>query len=183
MRTDNENTVEYLERLVSEWYEYQGYFMHRDLWVGLRNDGTYECELDVVAFHPIHKHLVHIEPSLDLLSWEDREQHFQIKFDAGKKYLHRMFGTEPTVHVEQIALIASGDHPSSRTIAGGKIVRLPDLLANILHALAGYDIEESLVPDQWPLIRTLQFVAAFRDQLVPVLLKGEGNGPRGTAVP
>jgi len=41
------------------------YFVHRDLWVGLASDGSYECELDVVAFHPTRRHLVHIEPSLE----------------------------------------------------------------------------------------------------------------------
>lgn len=60
--------MEYLEQLASEWYEYQGYFVHRDLWVGAECDGSYECQLDVVAFHPIRRHLVYIEPTLDLLS-------------------------------------------------------------------------------------------------------------------
>jgi hypothetical protein len=173
--------VEYLEQLTTEWYEYRGYFVHRDLWVGLASDGSYECELDVVAFHPTRHHLVHIEPSLDLLSWKDREQHFQLKFDAGKKYLHRMFGAEPHLQIEQIALIVSGDELPRHSIAGGKIVRLPDLLADILKALSRFDMSESLVPDQWPLIRTLQFVAAYRDQLVPVLVKSSdrsvGEGP------
>ena len=39
-----------------------------DLWVGAESDGSYECQLDVVAFHPIRRHLVYIEPTLDLLS-------------------------------------------------------------------------------------------------------------------
>ena len=170
--------VDYLERLVTEWYEYQGYFVHTSLWVGLASDGSYECALDVVAFHPTRHHLLHIEPSLDLLSWKDREQHFQLKFDAGKKYLHRMFGAEPHVHIEQIALIASGDEVPRQSIAGGKIIRLPDLLADILEALARFDVSESLVPDQWPLIRTLQFATAHRKQLVPVLLKNSDTSTR-----
>lgn len=174
--------MEYLEQLATEWYEYQGYFVHRDLWVGVASDGSYECQLDVVAFHPIRRHLVHIEPSLDLLSWKDREQHFQLKFDAGKRYLHRMFGAEPHVHIQQIALIGSADGEPRHSIAGGKIVRLPDLLADILQALASFDIAESLVPDQWPLIRTLQFVAAYRDRLVPVLIKSSENSIRKSTV-
>lgn len=175
--------MEYLEQLVSEWYEYQGYFVHKDLWVGIAADGSYECQLDVVAFHPIRRHLVHIEPSLDLLSWRDREEHFRLKFDAGKRYLHRMFGAEPHVHMEQIALIASAEEAPPHSIAGGKILRLIDLLANILQALACFDISESLVPDQWPLIRTLQFVTAYRDRLVPVLSQSPGDGPRRSGAP
>ena len=173
--------VEYLEQLATEWYEYQGYFVHKDLWVGLASDGSYECELDIVAFHPTRHHLVHIEPSLDLLSWKDREQHFQLKFDAGKRYLHRMFGAEAHGHLEQIALIVSGDESALHTIAGGRIVRLADLLAEILERLASFDISESLVPEQWPLLRTLQFVATYRDQLVPVLVKNPRTSAPGLA--
>lgn len=50
----------HLEQLIAEWYEYQGYFVRRNILVGKRAKGGYECELDVVAFHPERQHLVHI---------------------------------------------------------------------------------------------------------------------------
>lgn len=55
----------YLEQLAAEWYEYQGYFVRRNIRVGLRKQGGYEGELDVVAFHPGRVALVHIETSMD----------------------------------------------------------------------------------------------------------------------
>lgn len=55
----------YLEQLVGEWYEYRGYFVRRNVLVGKRAKGGYDCELDVVAFHPAKHHLVQIEPSMD----------------------------------------------------------------------------------------------------------------------
>ena len=54
----------YLEQLVAEWYEYQGYFIRRNVMVGKLPGGGYEGELDIVAFHPEKKHLLHIEPTL-----------------------------------------------------------------------------------------------------------------------
>lgn len=54
----------YLEQLVAEWYEYQGYFVRRNILVGKRDKGGHECELDVVAFNPETQHLVHVEPSM-----------------------------------------------------------------------------------------------------------------------
>jgi len=160
--------MDYLQRLVVEWYEYQGYFVHTDLWVGLQSDGSCECELDVVAFHPIRRHLVHVEPSFDLLSWQEREQHFEPKFLAGRKYLHRMFGNEPQVHLEQIALVVA-DEELPRTLAGARVLRLADFLAAMLEALCAFAMAEAIVPDQWPLVRTLQFVAAYRGRLAPLL--------------
>ena len=74
----------FLEELVAEWYEYQEYFVRRNVLVGKRVRGGYESELDVVAFHPTKKHLVHIETSMDTQSWEQREQRFAKKFEAGR---------------------------------------------------------------------------------------------------
>ena len=162
--------MDYLQRLATEWYEYQGYFVHRDLWVGFESDGSYECELDVVAFHPLHRHLVHIEPSLDLLDQRNREEHFRVKFEAGKKYLHRLFGTEAQVRLEQVALV-SADGKLPPTIAGGRIVSVSELLAEMIAALGAFDMSESLVPEQWPILRTLQLVAAYRGRLGPQLAR------------
>ena len=161
--------MEYLERHVREWYEYQGYFVREDDWVGLEADGSYECDLAVVAFHPTRRHVVHVEPTFDLLSWEEREPHFQMKFDAARKYLHRIFGTEPHLRVEHVALIVSNDRPHAHTIGGGRILLLCDLMAEIVQHLGRLDMAAAVVPDQWALLRTLQFVAVYRKELAPLL--------------
>lgn len=76
--------LNYLEQLVAEWYEFQGYFLRRNINVGKRDRGGYECELDVVAFHPQKRHLVQIEPSMDADSWPKRELRYAKKFEAGE---------------------------------------------------------------------------------------------------
>ena len=81
----------YLEQLIAEWYEYKGYYVRRNLLVGKRVKGGFECELDVVAFNPKAKHLVHIEPSMDANSWAERERRYQKKFTAGRKYIPELF--------------------------------------------------------------------------------------------
>lgn len=66
--------VNFLEQMVAEWYEFRGYFVRRNVRVGPRPKGGHIAELDVVAYHPARKHLVHIEPSSDANSWEEREK-------------------------------------------------------------------------------------------------------------
>jgi hypothetical protein len=158
--------MEYIERLAAEWYEYQGYFVRRDLWVGLEADGSYECELCIVAFHPTRRHLVHVEPAFDVLSWAARERHFRSKFDAGRKYLHRIFAGEPTVEIEQIALILGDVTAHPHSIAGGQLLSVRDFLTSILRHLARSEVSASMVPDQWPIIRTLQLVASTQPSKV-----------------
>jgi hypothetical protein len=83
--------INFLEQVVSEWYEFRGYFVRRNVRVGPRTKGGHESELDIVASHPEKKHLVHIEPSSDAASWEARELKYKKKFDAGKKYIPALF--------------------------------------------------------------------------------------------
>src|SRR5258708_1364839 len=95
----------YLEQLVGEWYEFKGYFVRRSIRVGRRPAGGHEGELDVVAFHPTKRHLVHIEPSVDAHSWDKREERYAKKFAAGRKYIPEIFkGFDLPTDIEQIAL-------------------------------------------------------------------------------
>jgi hypothetical protein len=96
--------MNFLEQLVSGWYEFQGYFVRRNVRVGIRPGGGYEGELDVVALHPGEKRLLHIEPSMDANSWEDRERRFAAKFEIGRKYIPTLFaGFLPLPTIEPIA--------------------------------------------------------------------------------
>jgi len=151
--------MNHLEQLVSEWYEYKGYFVRKNVHVGKRKNGGWECELDVVAFNPKTKHLVHIEPSMDANSWEKREARYLKKFEAGKRYIPQLFaGIEIPGHIEQIALFGLGAKANSRTLAGGQVWMASDLLLQITETLSKLRIEKAAVSEQFPLLRTIQFV-------------------------
>lgn len=81
----------YLEELVAEWYEYNGFFIRRNIKVGKLEKGGYAGELDIIAFHPKEKILVHIEPTTDAQSWSKREQRYIKKFKIGEKYINQEF--------------------------------------------------------------------------------------------
>lgn len=94
----------YLEQMVAEWYEYQGYFIRRNVLVSRRERGGFESELDVVAFHPGSRHLVHVEASMDFDSWDRRESRYAQKFSAGRRYIPELFtGFDLPDEIEQIA--------------------------------------------------------------------------------
>jgi hypothetical protein len=160
--------VNFLEQLVAEWYEYQGYFIRRNVRVGKLPKGGYECELDVIAFHSETKHLVHIEPSTDADSWKKREQRYKKKFDAGRKHIPGMFpGLLPASAVpEQIALLVFSPRHQERLLAGGKVLHVSALLERIIVHLSSFSMLKAQVPEQYPILRTLQFVAEYRKQLI-----------------
>ena len=159
----------FLEQLTCEWYEYKGYFVRRNIRVGERSKGGYDCELDVVAFHPKRKHLVHIEPSMDAESWETREKRYKKKFDAGQKHIPALFdGLQLPAEIEQVALLVFASTSSRKTLAGGRILMFDQFLAQILGEVGKKTIAKKAVPEQFALLRTLQFVSHFKETAIDV---------------
>lgn len=149
----------YLEQLVSEWYEYQGYFIRRNVMVGKLPKGGYECELDVVAFHPETKHLVHIEPTHDAHSWDKREQRFIKKFNAGRQYIPEIFkGMDIPENIEQICLLGFGNNTNHPILAGGKVITVAELLVEIIQTIGVKSMHRNAMSENHPMLRTLQFM-------------------------
>jgi hypothetical protein len=164
----------YLEQLVAEWYEHKGYFIRRNVNVGKRKKGGFECELDIVGFHPTKKHLVQVEPSVDASSWAERERRYRKKFEAGRKYIPSLFeGFTLPEEIEQIAVFAYASKKTHETLAGGKIVLMTDLLEEIFNELRSRSILSSSIPEQQPILRTLQIVAHYRKNFCRILCDGE----------
>ena len=149
----------HLESLVAEWYELRGYFLRRNVQVGKRPEGGYECELDVVGFHPEQRSLVQIEPSLDAYSWPKREARYLTKFKAGRKYIPGLFpGMVLPKHIDQIALFVYGGKSRER-IAGGRVVFIRDFMEEIRAGIGHRKVARAAIPERLPLLRTLQFAA------------------------
>ena len=119
--------LNFLEQLVAEWYEFRGYFVRRKINVGPSLKGKFEFELDIVAFHPGKPHLVHIEPSMDATSWDQREKRYTAKFGAGKKHIPSLFSGFDLPEIDQIALLVFAGKlriPNSRRRQGAVDSRL-----------------------------------------------------------
>lgn len=165
--------MNHLEQLVGEWYEFRGYFLRRNVKVEKREAGGYAGELDVVAFNPTTEHLVHVEASLDALSWAERDRRFGRKFELGRKYIPSMFGGIALPReIEHIALLAYGSKKNRNTVGGGKIMLVSQLMADIFVELKSLQFSLSAIPETLPLLRTLQLVAEHRSDVIAVLEHG-----------
>ena len=161
----------FLEQLIAEWYELQGYFIRKNVLVGKRDRGGYECELDVVAFHPGKKHLVHIEASMDASSWTERERRFKKKFDAGRKHIPILFnGLDIPTNIDQIAVLVFASKQKKDTLAGGELILGNELLKIIFADLQPRSIYSHTIPEQFPILRAFTFVAQYRNEVCSILL-------------
>jgi len=151
--------MNFLEQLVAEWYEYRGFLVRRNINVGPRPKGGHEGELDVVAFSPEEKRLVHIETSMDQLNWEQKEARFKKKFEIGKTHIPPLFAVFGThLPIEQIALLG-GSGQAHSTIGDAKVQTVCDLLREIRRGIP-HDVKSHAVPEQYVILRTLQFAVA-----------------------
>jgi len=156
----------YLEQLAAEWYEYKGYFVRRNVRVGPRAAGGHEGELDVVAYDPSIPKLLHVETSMDADSWAERERRCMRKFQTGEKYIRALFhGISAKTPIEKIAVFGLGSKKNHQIVGGGTIMLIDEFVAYILAELATVSWSSRAVPEQYPLVRTLQVVSHFRASL------------------
>lgn len=154
-------SVNHLETLVAEWYEFRGYFVRRNVQVGKRPNGGYDCELDIVAFHPERKELIQIEPSLDTDAWDKRELRYRKKFDAGRRHIPALFrGVEVPEKIDQIALFVYGGGGRTK-VGGGTVMFIREFMAAVHAEISPRRVNSAAVPEGFPHLRTLQFASQY----------------------
>jgi hypothetical protein len=150
--------MNHLEQLIAEYYDWAGFLVKQNVKVGRRDAGGWEMELDVVAYHPHAKRLIHVEASLDAHSWERREERYVKKFTLGEKYILKdVFTWLPAdISVHRFAIFPSA--PSNRThVAGARICSIDEFVSEIsARILQGKVMAKEAIPEQYPLLRTMQ---------------------------
>jgi len=151
--------MSHLEDLLCEYYEWQGYIVRRNIKVGRLAHGGWEGELDIVAYHPQTGELLHLEPSLDALSWATREPRFQRKFRVGAKYMKDVLPwIERRKRPRQIAVLVSRGN-GRKQLGTGEVRTVDEFVTEIRDAVRqGGKMSGGAVPEQYPLLRTIQLV-------------------------
>ena len=148
----------HLEKLIFQYYDWQGYLVKRNIKVGPLNHGGWECELDIIAYNPKDKHLIHLEPSVDADSWATREKRFHKKFQAGRNYIYKTVfpWLDAQTPLEQVAVLVS--HPKNHArLAGGTIISIDEFMSTVKARIAKEGImAQCAVPEQYDLLRTIQ---------------------------
>jgi hypothetical protein len=153
--------MNHLETLIKQYYEWKGYIVRSNVKVGPLPHGGFSGELDIVAYHPVSGHLLHIEPSLDALSWEKRKEKYRRKFEAGKKHIFREVfpWLDPKTPIEQVAVLVTASRSSRKTIGGGAVVSIDEFVKKVKSAIVNRGImAKSAIPEQYDLLRTIQMV-------------------------
>lgn len=178
--------MNFLEELVAEWYSYQGYLITTNRKFGRRPNGGYEGEIDVLAWGPRERRLIHIECSTDADRLVGRVRRFQRKFYTASQHYKEILDID--FHsVRQLAIVGFS---STRIDFGDGIVHqtVPELIKEIHACVSEKDPMSRAVSEKMPLLRALQYGAWFAPgkevaniQLArrPACLCGCGGYPKG----
>ena len=155
--------MNFLESLVAEWYEYSGYFVRSNPRARKRLKGGWDVELDVLAFSPSDRRLVHIETSGDANSWQHRKDRFlKKKFVLSRKEYEELIGSEINI-IEKIAIV--GWNIPKNDLDWGediKVILIPKLFEEITTKLKETSPMKQAVPESFPLLRAIQMTLAFQ---------------------
>ena len=164
--------MNFLEQLIAEWYEYKGYFVRRNILVGRRAKGGYECELDIVAFNPFTKHLIHIEPSMDTDNWAVLEKRFKKKFDAGRKHIPDFFkGLHLPIEIDQVAILVLASKANHSSLGGARLRLVDELIEEIFTEFRNKHLASNAIPEHLTVLRSFQFVAEYKKVVFEALEK------------
>jgi len=149
----------FLEQLVAEWYEYNGFFVKRNFWYGEQGKGGGKPDMDVLAIHPRDKAFVHIETSGDMVALQKIFATISDKFENASDYYKKLVSED--FKIERIAVIAATQEIDASLKENRKTnfstKTLLDLMREIVRELDDKNPASSMVPENWPILRGIQF--------------------------
>ncbi len=155
--------MNFLEQLAAEWYEYSDYFVRTNVKARRRSAGGWDSELDVLAYKPSSKLLLHIEISGDAESWAQRKKRFvSKKFVFSKSEYEWILGSSID-QIRKIAIVGWSRIPQAELNWGDdiEVITVPKFLAEIMNTLRGKDFMSEAVPEGFPILRTVQMVLKY----------------------
>jgi len=148
--------MNFLEQLAAEWYAYRGYLVRTNVKFAKRKEGGYSGEMDVVAFHPEERSLVHIEVSMDADSWEERREKLLKRFERARRHYDELFPFRG-LSVQEVVVAGWGRTHPEGVFPEGVTVKTPaEFVRDIVTELRKHDLRKDIVPEEYPVLRAMQ---------------------------
>ncbi|MEJ5260432.1 MAG: hypothetical protein WHS88_09605 [Anaerohalosphaeraceae bacterium] len=169
--------MNHLEQLVAEWYEYQGYLIRRNIKVSKRKQGGYATELDIIAFHPGTQqnnqqqnevpHVLHIETGIKSSGLKKIEEDCKKKFSNGENYIRTIFGENLPIK----KIVVFDKTPKGRIVNKIKVIDVCNIFQDAIKFFQkkGNGYSQKAVPENLPLLRTIQLLVHYRKRICPEL--------------
>jgi len=158
--------MNFLEELASEYYDHQGYFVKNNERVEIGKRGGYKTEMDVIAYHPTKKELIHLEATSEATHWEDKKRkdgkvdsgtksRIKKKFNIAKRNYKKLFDFD-FEHLKEIAIAGYGKG-SNKSLGDIELKTIPQFKGEVLEYVRKFNNSSvRVIPEKYPLLRTIQ---------------------------
>lgn len=154
--------MNFLEQIAAEWYDTKGYFVRTNTKANRRPNGGWDNELDVLAYSPGQKHLVHVESSWDADTWAEREQRFTTRKFVFSHEQYEAFVGAVIVSVQRRAIVGTSQRPPTTSWADGiEVCTVPQFIQEVAAGLRGRHPLRDVIPETSPCLRAMQFLLAY----------------------
>lgn len=100
---------------------------------------------------------------MDTISWAERNRKLTQKFQAGERHIRNMFkGLELPDKIEKRAVFGLASSANVSQVGGADVVPLQTFLAEVLFELRNVSWYTNVIPESFPILRTLQATWAHR---------------------
>ena len=153
--------MNFLEQLVAEWYRFTGHFVRTNVRFAKRAKGGWGGEIDILAYLPQRGNVSHIETSMDAESWRERHARFDKKFAVPESAYRELFPAGYT-KLERIVVVGMARDQDPGVLGRDIVVySVPTMTRMIVDGITGKHPANAAVPESYPLLRAIQFGAAF----------------------
>jgi hypothetical protein len=150
--------MNFLEQLAAEWYSWNHYFVRTNVPTEKLLHGGHSGELDVLAYEPKTKKLIHIETSSDTWTLERRKATLRRKMRWSHRQYERALGIDVGT-VRKIAVAGWTASVKDRRWGDIEVMSIGEFVKMIWVRLSTKDSMNIMVPEGFPLLRTIQIAA------------------------
>ena len=154
--------MNFVEELVAEWLQYEGWLVSRNVRYGekpKRSAGGYKGECDILAFHPKRREYLHVECSQASLSRPKLAKKFLDQFKKAKKWYPKLM---PGSNGKVGRLAVGGWSKEPAPIGEGiEIKTIPQFVGDLCQKLEPPVPFTKILPQKFPLLRMIQCVLAY----------------------
>lgn len=152
----------WLEQLVREFYEVQGYWVRTNVRFEPTGHGGYAGEADILAWDSESSVLLHVETTLATTAWSDRSKRIEKQFTKAAQHYEEMFPLPRgrIIRVEKVAIlrISRNSKGMKQGIPGAKLVPLGEFMCQVADLVTARFRGNRSPPEQYPLLRTIYFL-------------------------
>ena len=157
--------MNFLEQVAAEWFTYTGHFVRTNIKLNPRPNGGYDNEIDILAYQPETRELIHAEPSSDANSWEERKtKYLTKKFVFSDDQYSILIGKAKVNKLRKLAITGFGKSSKSSLDWGNgiEVVLIPSFIMKITEVLSEKSPLKEAVPEGFPILRGMQFALHYR---------------------